>query len=151
MNKDLVLFQRAFYELRDTREAFTPIKEQWYSWNYWAQHRADFSYSQWMIDCNIWFDEVRAKFDYPEADVSYERENGHRYLSAWRGARLAVMEAENKFDSIFKKAWKMKSSDGEYLFSNEELGEVIGKDAEQLRKFASKRSWYFPRNKKGNK
>ncbi len=58
------------------------------------------------------------------------------------GYKVRNEDAEKRFDVLFEELYTK--------YSNEELGKQIGKTAEQLRKFASKKSWYKPR-KKGTK
>lgn len=153
MNNTLEDFKRSYYDVLKARQQFTPIKEQWYSWNYWAQHnQKDFSFGRWMLENNLDFDEVAgSKTHYPEANVIYDREEGYRYYSAWRGGQKAVDDAEETFDLIFKELWEEKTLSNQYVYDNETLGKAIGKSAEELRKFAAKRSWYFPRKTKGTK
>lgn len=149
MGNELTDFARAHAELQTVRLGFTLIKERWYSWNYWAQHQAPFSFDDWLDENNLRSGNVKAKTHYPSADITRDREEGYRYYSAWRGAQFALNEAEKAFDSAFKAAWEARTPDGQPAYSNEQLGRVIGKDKEQLRKFASKKSWYQPRTKKG--
>jgi len=143
-------FAQAHAQLQKARHGFTPIKERWYSWNYWAQIHSLFSYDEWMGEHKVKFHQIKAKHYYPEADVVYTREEGYRYYSAWRGAQYALDEAEETFDLTFQAMWEARTPRGQPAYSNEVLGKAIGKDGEQLRKFASKRTWYTPR-KKGTK
>lgn len=152
MNNTLEDFKRSYYDVPEVRQQFTPIKEQWYSWNYWAQHnQKDFSFGEWMKENNIDYDDVAGtKTYYPDADVLYDRTTGYNYYSAWRGAQQGKEAVEKIFDEIFEELWSAQQ-DGQFIYSNSELGEAIGMSGEELRKFASKRSWYFPRGKKGTK
>lgn len=153
-NNLLADLTRAQADLQDARAGFTPYKERWYSWNYWAQHRQKlFSFSSWMAECNVEFEDVAgSKAHYPEADVIYSRGEGYNYYSAWRGAQQAVDDAEKKFDLIFRTMWNARTPSGQPTYSPKELSEALGKDTEQFRKFAAKRSWYKPRNNpKGTK
>lgn len=144
-------FSRADADLIATREGFTDYKECWYSWNYWAQHHSLFSFDEWMREHKLKFHQIKAKHNYPEADVLYIRSEGYRYYSEWRGAQYALDAAEEKFDTIFQELWEAVDDHGEPLYSNAELGAPLGKNAEQLRKFATKRSWHYPRTMKGKK
>jgi len=148
MDNNLANFASSYTHLQGVRAAFTPIKERWYSWNYWAQHHSLFSFDDWMDDCGLKFRQIKAKGPYPEADVVYDKEYGYRYYSEWRGAQVALDDAEEEFDENFQVLWSSKNSNGEYVYSNEKIGEVIGKTGEQLRKFAAKKSWYKPRSKR---
>lgn len=150
MGNKLTDFARAHSDLQTVRLGFTLIKERWYSWNYWAQHHSLFSFDSWMRENNVKFRDIKAKHHYPGADVVYEREEGYRYYSAWRGAQFALDQAEETFDLAFQKVWEARNPDGQHTYSNEQIGKAIGKDGEALRKFASKRTWYTPR-KKGTK
>lgn len=140
MNTELAQFSLAYTELHYVREGFTLHKERWYAWNYWAQHHGDFSLISWLVENNLEFSDIQAKTNYPNADIIRNREEGYKYYSAWRGAKKAVEDAEKRFDVLFEELYTK--------YSNEELGKQIGKTAEQLRKFASKKSWYKPRKKK---
>lgn len=153
MDNNLQAFARAEAELQGAINGFTLIKQRWYSWNYWAQHRQKaFAYSTWMSENNLKFEQVSGtKQHYPEADVVYLKDEGYRYYSAWIGAQYARAAAYKKFDEIFKQLWEARDDNGEPLYSNEELGSAIGKTAEELRKFATKRSWHKPRKTKGTK
>jgi len=142
MNTELAQFSLAYTELHYVREGFTLIKERWYAWNYWAQHHGDFSLISWLVENNLEFSDIQAKTNYPNADIIRNREEGYKYYSAWRGAKKAVEDAEKRFDVLFEELYTK--------YSNEELGKQISKTAEQLRKFAAKKSWYKPRNKKRN-
>lgn len=154
MSNTLQDFTRSHNDLQQARQGFTPIKERWYSWNYWAQHtQKDFSYGRWMAENNLQFEDVAgSKTHYPEAEVIYDRTEGFRYYSAWRGGQEAVKVVEKIFDDKFRELWSARFEDsGDFIYSNSELGAAIGMTAEELRKFASKRSWYFPRKTKGTK
>ena len=140
MNTELAQFSLAYTELHYVREGFTLYKERWYAWNYWAQHHGNFSLITWLIENKLDFKDIQAKTNYPNADIIRNREEGYKYYSAWRGAKKAVEDAEKRFDVLFEELYTK--------YSNEELGKQIGKTAEQLRKFASKKSWYKPRKKK---
>ena len=140
MNTELAQFSLAYTELHYVREGFTLHKERWYAWNYWAQHHGDFSLISWLVENNLEFSDIQAKTNYPNADIIRNREEGYKYYSAWRGAKKAVEDAEKRFDVLFEELYTK--------YSNEELGKQIGKSGEQLRKFASKKSWYKPRKKK---
>ena len=140
MNTELAQFSLAYTELHYVREGFTLYKERWYAWNYWAQHHGNFSLITWLIENKLDFKDIQAKTNYPNADIIRNREEGYKYYSAWRGAKKAVEDAEKRFDLLFEELYTK--------YSNEELGKQIGKTAEQLRKFASKKSWYKPRKKK---
>lgn len=142
MNTELAQFSLAYTELHYVREGFTLIKERWYAWNYWAQHHGDFSLISWLVENSLEFSDIQAKTNYPNADIIRNREEGYKYYSAWRGAKKAVEDAEKRFDVLFEELYTK--------YSNEELGKQISKTAEQLRKFAAKKSWYKPRNKKRN-
>ncbi len=140
MNTELAQFSLAYTELHYVREGFTLIKERWYAWNYWAQHHGDFSLISWLVENNLEFSDIQAKTNYPNADIIRNREEGYKYYSAWRGAKKAVEDAEKRFDVLFEELYTK--------YSNEELGKQISKTAEQLRKFAAKKSWYKPRSKR---
>lgn len=142
MNTELAQFSLAYTELHYVREGFTLIKERWYAWNYWAQHHGDFSLISWLVENSLEFSDIQAKTNYPNADIIRNREEGYKYYSAWRGAKKAVEDAEKRFDLLFEELYPK--------YPNEELGKQISKTAEQLRKFASKKPWYKPRNKKRN-
>lgn len=145
MDNKLVDFALAYTELHEARNGFTPFKEQWYTWNYWAQHtQKEFSFGRWMAEHNLEFEDVSgSKTNYPNVNIIRSKEEGYRYYSAWRGAQKAVEDAEQKFDLLFKEAFSE--------YSKKELGATIGKSAEELRKFAAKKSWYQPRKTKGTK
>lgn len=150
MANKLAAFTRAHADLQHVRQGFTPIMKCWYTWNYWAQIHSLFSYDEWMKENNLKFHQVKARARYLDADVIYARDEGYRYYEAWRGAQYALDAAEETFDTIFQQVWEACNPDGQPTYSNEQIGRAIGKDAEQLRKFASKRTWYTPR-KKGTK
>lgn len=153
MSNTLEELARSYSELQRVRREFTPIKERWYSWNYWAQHGQKlFSFGQWMTDNELEYDiVVGSKRRYERTDVIYDREEGYRYYSAWRGASEAIAEAEDSFNAIFRWCWYAKAKDDTPIYSLEQLSAAMSKSAEELRKFAAKRSWYFPRGKKGTK
>lgn len=147
MTNELDLFKRVHNKVQAAREEFTPIKERWYSWNYWAQHRQKtFSYGEWMKQNNVF--EPNTKTHYPKADARYDREEGYNYYQAWRGARAALDDIENKYDGIFRSLWEAKTPEGEPYYTNDQLGKPLGMTGEQLRKLATKRSWHTPRNNK---
>lgn len=152
MPNDLSSFAEAYKDVQAARQGFPLHKEPWYSWNYWAQHtQKEFSFGRWMAENNLDYDDVAgSKTQYPEAEVTYHRDYGFRYYSAWRGAQTAKQVVEKIFDDIFKELWSAQE-DEQFIYSNSELGEAIGMTGEELRKFAAKRSWYFPRGKKGTK
>lgn len=149
MDNPLTYLGRLHDSLQGTRNGFTIVKQRWYTWNYWAQHHSLFSFDNWMDENGLKFRDIKAKANYPDADVVYNREEGYRYYSAWRGAQAALDAAEEEFDEQFRRLWEERLPDGQPVYSNEELGKAIGKDGEALRKFAAKRSWYYPRKTKG--
>jgi hypothetical protein len=149
MDKLLADFAEAYDDLQRVREGFTLHKERWYAWNYWAQHHGKFSLKEWMNENDLEFSDIQAKTNYPEADIVRNREEGYRYYSAWRGAQQAKTDAETTFDRLFEMLWLKRDTQGQLVYSNEELGSVIGKDGDGVRKFAAKRSWYQPRGRKG--
>lgn len=149
MDNNIDDFKRAWIDLKGTRSGFTFIKECWYAWNYWAQHHAQFSFKDWMVENNLEFADIQAKAHYPGANIRYSRDEGYKYYSAWRGAQHALDDAEKKFDQIFRNVWEARTQGGHLpAYTPKELADAIGKDTEQFRKFAAKRSWYYPRNTK---
>jgi hypothetical protein len=152
MPNDLSSFAEAYNDVQVARQGFPLHKEPWYSWNYWAQHtQKEFSFGRWMAENNLDYEDVAgSKTQYPEAEVVYDRTYGFRYYSAWRGAQKAKQVVEEIFDNIFRELWSAQE-DEQFIYSNSELGAAIGMTSEQLRKFAAKRSWYFPRKTKGTK
>lgn len=152
MDNKLSLFARSYNNVQEAHRSFTPIKERWYSWNYWAQHtQKEFSFGQWMIENELDYDLVAgSKTHYPNAKVIYDRTEGFNYYSAWRGAQQGKQTVEKIFDDIFRELWEARN-EGQFSYSNSALGAAIGMTSEQLRKFATKRSWYFPRKTKGTK
>lgn len=145
MANRLADFAEAHLQLKSARAGFTPYKETWYAWNYWAQHNAQFSFSSWMAENNLEFEDVQAKARIPEAEVNYDREEGYRYYSAWRGANEAVAAAEQKFEKLFEEVMTSKE------YTPEQIGAAIGKTRDQLLKFAAKKSWYKPSRKRKEK
>lgn len=146
-------FTRAYDGVQHARQGFTPIKECWYSWNYWAQHgQKQFSFGAWMRENKLEYEDVvGTKTFYPNAKVTYDRTCGFNYYNAWRGAQKALDDVEQKFDQIFNELYSALTKTFQRAYSNKELGEAIGMSGEQLRKFAAKRSWYFPHKTKGTK
>jgi len=151
MDNQLEEFKKAYEHLQDVRKGFTLFKDNWYAWNYWAQHRAQFSFSDWMDENKLNFDKVSgSKQNYPGVQILRTREEGYRYYSAWVGGQQAMSDAEEEFDELFETLWQSQDSQSNPTFSSGQLGKAIGRSGEELRKFASKKSWYTPRKRKGN-
>lgn len=142
----LTPLSRAYNDLQQARKDFTPIKERWYTWNYWAQHQqTQFVYGIWMREHDLYYEDVAgSKTNYPKRNILLSRDEGYRYYSAWRGGQKAVDDLEQLFDRLFRDAWET-TRDGKYAYTNTMLGAAVSMTADQLRKFASKRSWYYPR------
>lgn len=150
MDEQLIDFALVFTEMHYVREGFTSYKQNWYAWNYWAQHQQkEFSFSRWMAENNVEFEDVSgSKTNYPKVKILRNKEEGYRYYSAWRGAQKAKTDAEKKFDEIFENLWEATTPSGKPKYSNEQLGVAIGKTGEELRRYATKRVWYLPRTRR---
>lgn len=146
---DLANLTKAYNQLKQLRADFTPMKERWYSWNYWAQHQQkQFSFDLWMEENDLKHKDIYGcKFFYPDCGAIYDRTQGYLYYEAWRGGQIAIENAELIYNHFLQMCWEEQTLEGDYKYLREQIGEAIGRNKDQLRKYISKKSWYKPRKK----
>lgn len=123
--------------LEAARDGFTLHKERWYSWNYWAkQHREQYA---------TWFDshkdvqliDILAFWPY-ECDVKFDWNEGHRYVSAWKGANKAIADLEKEFDKQLELCEQLRMQ-GEY--TRADIAEALGRKIGATNKLINTRKW----------
>lgn len=146
---DLEKLKEVYKKREKIKKDFTPIKERWYSWNYWAQHKQkQFSYDSWMEENNLKYKDVSGcKFFYPNCDARDDQTEGYLYYEAWRGGQFAIDNIQLLFEHLLQMCWEEIDLEGNPKYSKQEIGHAIGKSSEQFRKYISKKSWYKPRKK----
>ena len=143
---DLENLKEITMQLQDAREKFTPIKERWYAWNYWA--RSQPWYGSWFTDCEIELADTLAFYPY-ETDLKYKEWEGYECLSGWKGAKKAIEDLENDFDIALQQCEESKSDDATtrtgHTYSRQEIADACNKTVGALSEALRSRSWYKPR------
>lgn len=142
MHDELKLLVEIDANLEDAREKFTPIKERWYAWNYWAQKQQD-KYVDWAYE-----NRKSVKFalilgtTYPyKCNVRLDWEEGHRYYSAWVGGNKAIDDLEKEFDDQLQVCERLRNQ-GE--ITRKDIADALKRNVGAVNKLINTKKWKTP-------
>jgi len=142
MHNELQLLSEIDSKLFSARTDFTPTKERWYAWNYWAQSQKS-RYAEWLGKHRKSVEIEKALGTaYPyKCDVRLDWEEGHRYYSAWIGGNKAIEDLEKHFDVQLRICERSRM---EGRFTRQDIADALGRNVGAVNKLINTKKWKTP-------
>lgn len=141
---DLELLAELWANVKQARQKFTIIKQQWYTWNYWAKKQS--WYGSWMQEHHLGYSQIIACYPY-KLDMRYDREDGWRYYQAWRGGQQANKDLSRAFHRQLEICELKTDTNGKRAYSRLQIAEALDSNEIAVGRLVSQQPWFTPRRK----